>query len=49
MPQSDVNVTGCLALQPGPKVDSSFSEKMNDVIMEVYGMSTCIDECMTAL
>ena len=33
----------------GPKADSSFSKKMNKVIIEVYGMSTCIHECMTAI
>ena len=33
----------------GPKADSSFSKKMNEVIIEVYGMSTCIQECMTAI
>ena len=33
----------------GPKADSSFSKKMNEVIIEVYGMSTCIHEYMTAI
>jgi hypothetical protein len=32
----------------GPKADTSFSKKMNEVIIEVYGMSTCIHEYMTA-
>ena len=33
----------------GPKADSSFSKKIKEVIIEVYGMSMCIHESVTAI
>jgi hypothetical protein len=33
----------------GPKADSSFSKKVKEVIIEVYGMYICIHESMSAI
>jgi len=33
----------------GPKADSSFSKKLNEVKCEVYKTSTCLHECMAAI
>ena len=33
----------------GPKADSSFSKKLNEVKCEVYETSTCLHECMAAI
>jgi hypothetical protein len=42
-------VTGCSALLCRDKSGLEFFYKMNEVIIEVHAMSTCIHECMTAI